>query len=88
MRAGSSSSNGDGVPLLTAQKRQVRVQRAPININVAVPLAQHSPLLGQRPLSQIVLSFCSFKIVLVSRFSSVLSTERFTHSGSRRGFSS
>lgn len=39
MRAGSSSSNGAGVPLLTAQKRQVRVQSAPININVAVPFS-------------------------------------------------
>src|ERR1700751_5009237 len=53
-RLGSSQSAGFGLPVATAQKPQERVQMLPRIINVAVPAPQHSPMLGQLPLSQIV----------------------------------
>ena len=44
--------------VVTAQKRQPRVQVSPIIMKVAVPLFQHSPMFGQRASSQTVASFC------------------------------
>ncbi|MFT6971938.1 MAG: hypothetical protein ACJAXX_002513, partial [Roseivirga sp.] len=38
----------------TAQKEQLLVHTLPKIIKVAVPAPQHSPMLGQLPLSQIV----------------------------------
>src|SRR6476646_10970259 len=57
-RCGSFQSTDDGLPVATAQKPQLRVQILPSIINVAVPAPQHSPILGQLPLSQIVWSLC------------------------------
>src|SRR5882672_9212562 len=56
IRFGSSQSAGFGLPVATAQNPQLLVQIFPRIINVAVPAPQHSPILGQLPLSQIVCS--------------------------------
>src|SRR5256885_9850791 len=54
-RNGSSSSGGPtGLPEGTAQKPQARVQMSPRIMKVAVPCSQHSPMFGQRALSQTV----------------------------------
>src|SRR6202000_2994735 len=55
-RLGSSRSTANGRPVATAQNEQDRVQIFPNIIKVAVPAPQHSPILGQLPLSQIVCS--------------------------------
>src|SRR5687768_14986730 len=55
----SASSHPCGLPVSTEQKRQARVQTAPINISVAVPAFQHSPILGHFASSQTVASRCS-----------------------------
>ena len=52
--SGSSHSTVSGLPVFTPQKPQERVQMLPRIINVAVPSPQHSPILGQLPLAQIV----------------------------------
>src|SRR5690606_959985 len=54
--SGSSHSTVSGLPVLTPQNPQERVQIFPRIINVAVPSVQHSPILGQLPEVQIVLS--------------------------------
>ncbi len=46
-------------PVATAQNEQERVQMFPKIMKVAVPAPQHSPILGQFPLSQIVCNLCS-----------------------------
>ena len=46
-RSGSSGSTACGLPVLTLQKPQRRVQVSPRIMNVAVPRSQHSPTLGQ-----------------------------------------
>ena len=51
---GSLGSGGSGIPFLTEQYRQPLVQVSPSNINVAVPLPQHSGRLGQHASSQTV----------------------------------
>src|SRR6188508_2528813 len=56
---GSSQSTASGLPVATAQNPQLLVQILPRIIKVAVPAPQHSPILGQLPLSQIVCSLCS-----------------------------
>src|SRR5690554_2369966 len=58
-RFGSSISTGSGRPVATAQNEHERVQILPRIIKVAVPAPQHSPILGQFPLSQIVCNLCS-----------------------------
>ena len=63
-RLGSSQSAAFGLPVATAQNPHERVQILPKIINVAVPAPQHSPILGQFPLSQIVWSLCSDTIFL------------------------
>src|SRR3546814_6265372 len=45
--SGSSGSTGRGMPVLTLQKAQARVQVSPRIITVACFLVQHSPILGQ-----------------------------------------
>jgi hypothetical protein len=55
---GSEASSAGGIrAVLTAQKRQPRVQVSPISMKVAVPLFQHSPMFGHWASSQTVLSF-------------------------------
>ena len=44
----------EGVSFLILQNLQLRVHIFPSNMNVAVPLDQHSPRFGQRALSQTV----------------------------------
>ena len=58
-RPGSKGSTSSGRPVDTLQKPQERVQTLPRIMNVAVPSPQHSPMLGQFPLSQMVWSLCS-----------------------------
>src|ERR1700744_2641128 len=58
-RLGSSNSPAKGPPVATAQNEHDRVQILPKIINVAVPAPQHSPILGQLPLSQMVCNLCS-----------------------------
>jgi hypothetical protein len=54
-RSGSSQSKpAAGRPLVTAQKRQPRVQVSPSSMNVMVRFSQHSPILGQRASAQTV----------------------------------
>ena len=55
--SGSSQSIVSGRPVFTPQKPQERVQILPKIIKVAVPCPQHSPILGQLPEVQIVLSW-------------------------------
>src|SRR4030095_14657541 len=69
-RCGSSQSKGSGRPVATAQKPQLRVHIFPRIINVAVPSPQHSPILGQFPLSQIVCNLCVSTKFLTCLYSS------------------
>src|SRR5690606_21627247 len=54
--SGSSHSTVSGRPVFTPQKPHERVQIFPKIINVAVTSPQHSPIFGQLPEVQIVLS--------------------------------
>src|SRR6218665_764566 len=54
--SGSSQSTVSGLPVFTPQNPQERVHTLPKIINVAVPSPQHSPIFGQLPEVQIVLS--------------------------------
>src|SRR5690606_18119562 len=54
--SGSSQSTVSGLPVLTPQKPQERVQIFPRIMKVAVPSPQHSPILGQLPDVQMVWS--------------------------------
>ena len=65
-RRGSSQSSSVGMPWATAQYLQARVHTSPRIMNVAVPLSQHSPMLGQCASSQTVCSPCE-RIRLCSR---------------------
>ena len=57
--AGSSASTLRGMPVLTLQNAQARVQTSPRIITVACFFVQHSPMFGQAASSQTVLSFSS-----------------------------
>jgi len=58
--SGSSwSSQPCGLPVSTEQNRQARVHTAPINMMVAVPAFQHSPMFGHLASSHTVASRCS-----------------------------
>ena len=52
--SGSSQSKVSGLPVLTPQNPQERVQTLPKIIKVAVPSLQHSPIFGQLPEVQMV----------------------------------
>ena len=54
--SGSAQSTAVGLPVFTPQKPQDLVQIFPKIIKVAVPSPQHSPIFGQLPEVQIVLS--------------------------------
>src|SRR5690606_39510885 len=79
-RFGSSQSTASGRPVATAQNEQERVQMFPNIMNVAVPAPQHSPILGQLPLSQMVCSLCSSTKLRTWRYS--LPTGNFTRNQS------
>jgi len=63
LRAEFSTSSGSsqpcGLPVSTAQNWQARVHTRPMSMIVAVPLFQHSPMLGQIDSSQTVARRCS-----------------------------
>src|SRR5690242_5746598 len=85
-RFGSCKSAGKGFPVATAQNPQLRVQIFPSIMKVAVPSPQHSPMLGQLPLSQIVCNLCVSTICLTCLYSSPIGS--FTRSQfGLRGFS-
>ena len=52
--SGSSRSTGRGIPVLTLQKAQARVQVSPRIITVACFLVQHSPMFGHAASSHTV----------------------------------
>jgi hypothetical protein len=52
--SGSSGSTGRGIPVLTLQKAQARVQVSPRIITVACFLVQHSPIFGHAASSHTV----------------------------------
>ena len=54
--SGSSQSTVSGLPVLTPQNPQERVHIFPRIMKVAVPSPQHSPIFGQLPEVQMVLS--------------------------------
>src|SRR3954466_7182653 len=66
-RSGSSSSNANGLAVLTAQKPHARVQRSPAIITGAVPWLQHSQRFGHCALSQTVWSRRSEMSALVEK---------------------
>ena len=66
-RAGSSGSFQVGLPVLTLQKPQRRVQVSPRIMKVAVPRSQHSPTFGQAASWQTVWRFSSRIIAESSR---------------------
>jgi len=57
--SGSSKSTGRGMPVLTLQKAQARVQVSPRIITVACFLVQHSPMFGHAASSHTVCRFSS-----------------------------
>lgn len=57
--SGSSGSTARGIPVLTLQNAQARVQTSPRIITVACFFVQHSPILGQAASSQTVFKFKS-----------------------------
>ena len=67
-RSGSSGSFQVGLPVLTLQKPQRRVQVSPRIMNVAVPRSQHSPTLGQAASWQTVCSPSDLIISVSSRY--------------------
>jgi hypothetical protein len=87
--SGSSGSSGGGArEVLTAQKRQPRVQVSPMSMMVAVaawpsPPPQHSPMLGQRASSQTVDSLSSRSLDLMAVYLSPPGMARFSQSGLR-----
>ena len=87
-RRGSSVSYSFGRPVATAQKVQLRVQTLPRIMNVAVPAPQHSPMLGQLPLSQMVCSLCSSTNLRTLAYSGPMGSFTRSQSGRfRRGVS-
>src|SRR6185503_13237834 len=85
-RCGSSQSTASGRPVATAQNPQLRVHTLPRIMKVAVPAPQHSPILGQLPLSQMVCSLCLDTMFLTFRYSSPMGSFTLSQSG-LRGFS-
>ena len=80
-RPGSNSSTSNGFPVSTLQNPQLRVQMLPRIMNVAVPSPQHSPMLGQWPLSQMVCSLCSETMLRTSRYASPVGSFTRSHLG-------
>src|SRR6266478_10126298 len=82
-RAGSSVSNGNGLAVVTAQKRQARVQRSPAIMKVAVPRLQHSQWFGHLALSQTVCNRNSSSSARVWANLSVVGRVIRSHGGKR-----
>ena len=81
--SGSCGSNGWGFPVSVLQNLQARVHTSPPIIKVAVPLPQHSPILGHRPLLQIVCRRWDSTIFFVSVYRSLAPILILSHSGLR-----
>ena len=64
--SGSEASSAPGIPVLTLQKAQARVQVSPMIMKVACFLSQHSPILGQPASSHTVTRPFSLTILRVS----------------------
>jgi len=64
--SGSSASSAPGMPVLTLQKAQARVQVSPMIMKVACFLSQHSPMFGQPASSHTVTRPFSLTILRVS----------------------
>src|SRR6202012_2154182 len=84
-RLGSSVSTASGRPVATAQNEQERVQILPSIIKVAVPAPQHSPILGQLPLAQMVCNLCSSTRLRTGAYSLPTGRRTLSQSG-LRGF--
>ena len=80
---GSAGSSGRGTPVAVLQNLQQRVQMSPPIMKVAVPLPQHSLMLGQRPLLQIVCRQCESTMRFVSVYRSLAPMLTLSHSGLR-----
>ena len=65
-RCGSLASSGLGRPVLTLQNRQRRVHLSPMIMKVAVPLLQHSPMLGQDASSHTVTNWWARTMSLIT----------------------
>ena len=79
---GSSVSRGGPIlRVFTAQKRHPRVQISLITMKVAVPLLQHSPILGQCASSQTVCSPSSLAWCLIQVYRSPPGARTFSHGG-------
>ena len=78
---GSEASGARGLPVFVAQNLQPRVQMSPKIMKVAVLRLQHSALLGQSPLLQIVCNECCFTMRSTSAEPSSLRRRIFNHSG-------
>ncbi|SBV92717.1 conserved hypothetical protein [uncultured Dysgonomonas sp.] len=79
--AGSKGFKANGRPVFVLQNLHERVHISPPIINVAVPLPQHSPMFGQRPLVQIVCNPCDSTIFKVSEKWSLPPSFIFNQSG-------
>ena len=64
--SGSDASSAPGMPVLTLQKAQARVQVSPMIMKVACFLSQHSPIFGQPASSHTVTRPFSLTILRVS----------------------
>ena len=82
-RAGSSGSFQVGLPVLTLQKPQRRVQVSPRIMNVAVPRSQHSPMFGQAASWQTVCSDSALIISVSSRYFGPPGSGTLNHGGLR-----
>ena len=82
--AGSEGSGGSGLPQVTEQNLQFRVQMLPRIRTVAVPLDQHWPRLGQLALWHIVFMPREFKIVSVELYLALAGSGLFSQGGSFR----
>src|SRR5690242_6246723 len=82
--AGSfASSQPFGLPVSTEQKRHARVQTEPINMIVAVPFDQHSPMFGQWDSSQTVLRRFARTVFLTASYAFPLPIRARSHGGLR-----
>ena len=83
---GSAKSTAIGLPVFTAQNLQALVQTSPKIIKVAVPASQHSPILGQSPLVQMVCRLFLRIIPLTSAKLLPIGKRIFNQSGFRLEF--
>ena len=83
-RSGSSGSFHVGLPVLTLQNPQRRVQVSPRIMNVAVPRSQQSPMFGQAASLQTVCRPSSAIVFDSSRYFALPGRGTLNHAGLRR----